>query len=249
MQPFLMLIRVAFPSRNGPGDFYAIFSAILDSIRCPSGGSLSKPRIAVVDENRNVREGLQSMLQSFGEVQTFASNEAFLQAKNTAAFDCVLVEAGAARPLHLHLLREGVSTPLVCIAAEPSVPDAVEAIKLGAVDYLVQPISDDALHGVLEAALRQSRSGVPDRFFQAEIELDPMLDRMERELIACALVRAKGVVGGRNGAAALLGVTRTGLLYKMKRLGISRAVQDESEDEEAQPEQPSARAASSSTTA
>jgi formate hydrogenlyase transcriptional activator len=48
------------------------------------------------------------------------------------------------------------------------------------------------------------------------------LDDAERKHILQALRETDGVIGGPGGAAALLGVKRTTLLYKMKRLGISR---------------------------
>ena len=141
--------------------------------------------------------------------------------------------AGAeiARKLQLRLLEAQVTTPVIYTCAEPSLPEAIEAIKLGAVDYLAMPIEADGLSRALEAALRQKRTGVPDRFLGADIGLEAKLDRMEYELICEALMRASGVVGGRNGAAKLLGVTRTGLLYKMKRLNISRALIAPSENE------------------
>jgi formate hydrogenlyase transcriptional activator len=44
----------------------------------------------------------------------------------------------------------------------------------------------------------------------------------ERDVIQEALRSTDGVIGGENGAAARLGVKRTTLLYKMRRLGISR---------------------------
>jgi formate hydrogenlyase transcriptional activator len=43
----------------------------------------------------------------------------------------------------------------------------------------------------------------------------------EREYILQALRQTEGVIGGSNGAASLLGLKRTTLLYKMRRLGIS----------------------------
>jgi formate hydrogenlyase transcriptional activator len=44
------------------------------------------------------------------------------------------------------------------------------------------------------------------------------------------LQEAEGVIGGRNGAAARLGLPRTTLIYKMKRLGIAVASIPISED-------------------
>jgi DNA-binding NtrC family response regulator len=52
--------------------------------------------------------------------------------------------------------------------------------------------------------------------------LEQKLDATERDLILQALNRTNWVLGGADGAASLLGLKRTGLLYKMHRLGISR---------------------------
>jgi len=48
------------------------------------------------------------------------------------------------------------------------------------------------------------------------------LDEAERSHILQTLEETKGVVGGRNGAAARLGLARSTLMYKMQRLGIHR---------------------------
>lgn len=51
-------------------------------------------------------------------------------------------------------------------------------------------------------------------------ERQPTLAEAERRSIEQALVACKGVVGGKDGAARLLGVPRSTLQYRMKRLGI-----------------------------
>jgi formate hydrogenlyase transcriptional activator len=49
------------------------------------------------------------------------------------------------------------------------------------------------------------------------------LEQAESSHILQTLQQTEGVIGGRNGAAARLGLPRTTLIYKMKRLGISVA--------------------------
>jgi formate hydrogenlyase transcriptional activator len=49
------------------------------------------------------------------------------------------------------------------------------------------------------------------------------LAELERDHIVRALEASNWVVGGRNGAAARLGMKRTSLVYRMQKLGISRA--------------------------
>jgi formate hydrogenlyase transcriptional activator len=45
---------------------------------------------------------------------------------------------------------------------------------------------------------------------------------LERDHILRALEASKWVIAGPNGAAARLGMKRTSLVYRMKKLGISR---------------------------
>jgi formate hydrogenlyase transcriptional activator len=47
------------------------------------------------------------------------------------------------------------------------------------------------------------------------------LKQAERSHILETLMQTEGVVGGTNGAAARLGLPRTTLIAKMKRLGIN----------------------------
>jgi len=48
------------------------------------------------------------------------------------------------------------------------------------------------------------------------------LAEVERDHILRALEASNWVIGGRNGAAERLGMKRTSLVYRMKKLGISR---------------------------
>ena len=59
------------------------------------------------------------------------------------------------------------------------------------------------------------------------------LAEIERDHIVRALEASSWVVGGRNGAAARLGMKRTSLVYRMQKLGISRssAIQSKSREE------------------
>ena len=75
--------------------------------------------------------------------------------------------------------------------------------------------------GELIAPLSELRAGSPLNVFSAQ---DPniSLREIEKGRILDVLRQAKWVVGGPSGAAALLGIKRTTLLYRMEKLGISR---------------------------
>ncbi len=85
------------------------------------------------------------------------------------------------------------------------------------------------LENVIERAVILSRDGVL-RVPRAEFERptgqrnDPpdRLATLERDAILSALRDARGIVGGPGGAAARLGVKRTTLQSRMRKLGIRR---------------------------
>jgi formate hydrogenlyase transcriptional activator len=62
----------------------------------------------------------------------------------------------------------------------------------------------------------------PELTGTANVSATATLDEAERSHILQTLERTDGVVGGRNGAAARLGLPRTTLIAKMNRLGINR---------------------------
>ena len=57
----------------------------------------------------------------------------------------------------------------------------------------------------------------------AAVAANPTLQAAERDHILRALREAKGMIGGPNGAAERLGLKRTTLNSKMKKLGIERS--------------------------
>ena len=91
------------------------------------------------------------------------------------------------------------------------------------------------LQNLIERALILSEDGVlPNPLLTAETQRlnvsaapTTLLDS-ERTLILRTLVAAGWVIGGRDGAAARLGLKRTTLIYKMQRHGISRPSLDSS---------------------
>jgi len=85
------------------------------------------------------------------------------------------------------------------------------------------------LQNLIERAVILSDDGVlPNPLLTAGTQRIPVtpapttLIDSERALILRSLEAAGWVIGGRDGAAARLGVKRTSLIYKMQRLGISR---------------------------
>jgi formate hydrogenlyase transcriptional activator len=73
---------------------------------------------------------------------------------------------------------------------------------------------------VLNSSLAQISDGIRHGSKSSESSTPVTLEQAERSHIAQTLLETGGVVGGRNGAAARLGLPRSTLISKMKRLGI-----------------------------
>jgi DNA-binding response OmpR family regulator len=117
-------------------------------------------RILVVDDEPNVPLVFRTALEAAGHAVTTADDgQAALDAVGQAPADLVLLDLrmpGMDGMDVLRLLRErGVTTPVVFVTAHGTVPDAVQAMKLGAIDFLAKPLDPEALRRVVDEVLRR----------------------------------------------------------------------------------------------
>lgn len=132
-------------------------------------------RILIVDDERNVRLMYRSALQSVGyEVHEAESATRAMAAFVDHKFDLAILDLRMPERDGMDLLHEmaelKIQTPAVMITAHGDVPHAVEAMKLGAIDFLAKPILPDQLREIVkEILLRhepQERHPVAPRDYQ-----------------------------------------------------------------------------------
>jgi formate hydrogenlyase transcriptional activator len=114
--------------------------------------------------------------------------------------------------------------------------DRVPAEAVDALERWTWPGNVRELESVIERAVIRSRNGVLDlavRDLRPEPDAEPpahptadglTLEAMERGHILRTLTDTHWVIGGPNGAAVRLGMKRSTLVSRMRKLGISRAV-------------------------
>jgi two-component system response regulator AtoC len=121
----------------------------------------SKLSLLVVDDDPEFRQSLATLLERDGfTVATAGSLAEGRDAVRGASHDAVLVDQTLPDGLGSRLLEglDGPSAPeMVVITGHGSVPDAVEAIKEGALDYLTKPVDVAKLRTVL-ANVRRMRA-------------------------------------------------------------------------------------------
>jgi DNA-binding response OmpR family regulator len=122
-------------------------------------------RILIVDDEPNVRLVFRTTLESAGyTLDEAADGEAALARVRDGRPDLVLLDLLMPRldgMATLQRLRDaGFDTPVVIITAHGSIPDAVAAMKLGAIDFLSKPLVPDTLRAVVAEVVR--RHAAPD---------------------------------------------------------------------------------------
>jgi two-component system response regulator PilR (NtrC family) len=119
---------------------------------------LVKPRILVVDDEPSIREFLQIMLKREKMLVEIASNgKEALQKISEAPFDLVISDIQMPELSGLELLQKlkekDPSSLIMMITAFGSTESAVEAMKLGAFDYLTKPFKIDDVKVRIQKAL------------------------------------------------------------------------------------------------
>ena len=120
-----------------------------------------KGKVYVIDDDEAMRDSLRFLLESAGfDVTLFETAAGFLDTLPGLDFGCVVSDVRMPGLDGIELLKRmkaGHSPfPIVIMTGHGDVPLAVEAMKLGAVDFLEKPFEDDRLIGMIETAIRQA---------------------------------------------------------------------------------------------
>jgi DNA-binding response OmpR family regulator/GGDEF domain-containing protein len=123
---------------------------------------MAKARILAVDDQRYFRELIAGMLAEEGfEAQTAASGEEALHILENADFDVVLTDLvmpGMDGSELVHRIKaRRPDQSIIVVTGVVDVKTAVDAMKLGATDYLLKPFDRRTLTVTLESILQNSR--------------------------------------------------------------------------------------------
>ncbi len=118
-----------------------------------------KKQVLIVDDEPNLRKILAAQLARDGyDVMTAADGEEGLALLREHHIDLVVTDLKMPKIDGMELLRlalrEDRDLPIVMITAHGTVDTAVEALKLGAFDYLTKPFDKDEVRQIVGKALR-----------------------------------------------------------------------------------------------
>ena len=118
----------------------------------------AEPLVHIIDDDDAARESLAFLLGTAGvAVRTYESAVAFMEALPAINGGCVVTDVrmpGMTGMELLQRLRErGIGLPVIVITGHGDVPLAVEAMKLGAADFIEKPFDDEVLLASVKTAL------------------------------------------------------------------------------------------------
>jgi len=152
--------------------------------------------VHVIDDDEGMRESLAFLLRSAQlEVKSFPSAKAFLDALPDPTLSCVITDVRMPELSGIDLLRRlkelKITVPVIVVTGHGDVALAVEAMKIGAVDFLEKPFDDVVLMASVQSALRQRGSQARRDSERAEFETRlAALSPRERDVLG-------GLVAGR----------------------------------------------------
>jgi DNA-binding NtrC family response regulator len=197
-------------------------------------------RILVVEDKDNMRALLRDILAPRHDITLAADGAAAVTLLEAESYEVVLTDVRMPGPDGFELVRlvkeRWPLTEVVMMTAFASVPAAVEAIRLGAYDYIQKPFDPDDVGLVVTRALARHRERASARSSPAtsqpasENELAALSyrealasarDRGSRDYLS-ALLKAFG--GNVSRAAERAGLERESLHRLLRRHGIQAGV-------------------------
>jgi DNA-binding NtrC family response regulator len=160
---------------------------------------MARKSILVVDDEKNQREILETILSGEGyDVTTASSGEAAMKFVEARRFDLVLTDLKMTGMSGLDLLKEltnyDKSIIVILLTAHGSVDSAVDALRLGAFDYLQKPYDSEKLLETVSRAL--------NKLTTLDIEIvsvSPEMDGVKKMILKIAKSNSTVLIRGESG--------------------------------------------------
>jgi FixJ family two-component response regulator len=118
----------------------------------------NKPTVFIIDDDEDIREGLEMLLESIGQEScSFESGNAFLDAYDEKMTGCLVLDIRMPKMSGLEVQRKlkqvNCLIPIIFISGHGDIPMAVEAMRLGAIDFIRKPFNEQDLIDRINEAL------------------------------------------------------------------------------------------------
>ncbi|EAQ35000.1 response regulator FixJ [Nitrobacter sp. Nb-311A] len=188
--------------------------------------------VYVIDDDPTMRDSLDFLLGSADfNVTLFDTAADFLDAHSGLLFGCVLSDVRMPGINGMDLLRRLKASasplPIIIMTGHGDIPLAVEAMKLGAFDFVEKPFEDERLIGMIEVALQQNPNHTKSDTVSAEIASRlATLSQRERQVMdgLVAGLSNKLIAREHNISPRTIEVYRANVMTKMQAHNLSELI-------------------------
>lgn len=191
-----------------------------------------KGNVYVIDDDPTIRDSLDFLLGSANfDVTLFDTAAGFLDSHSGLDFGCVVSDVRMPGIDGMDLLRRlkahASPLPVIIMTGHGDIPLAVEAMKLGAIDFVEKPFEDERLIGMIEAALEQGPDQAKGDSVSAEIVARvATLSQRERQVMdgLVAGLSNKLIAREHNISPRTIEVYRANVMTKMQAHNLSELI-------------------------
>lgn len=188
--------------------------------------------VYVIDDDDAVRHSLEFLLKTAGiEVRGFESAKAFLEMLPRIKTGCIITDVRMPEITGIDLLRRvkesGLDIPVIVITGHGEISLAVEAMKIGAVDFLEKPFDDDLLLASVRSALNKEIDTAKHKAEVADLhdKLTALSNRERQVLEGLVVGKANKVIAFDLGISPrTVEIYRANLMTKMAANSLSDLV-------------------------
>lgn len=152
--------QFVLPAAASEADAHPAPAEPVGSVR-PTAGS-AQPVVCFVDDDASVRQSLVRLFSGRGwSTASYASVQPLLDGQPLANVGCLVLDVRipemSGLEFYARLCREGNAPPAVFLSGHADLATGIEAMKLGAVEFLEKPVDDEVLIAAVGKALKRHR--------------------------------------------------------------------------------------------
>jgi len=120
--------------------------------------------IFIIDDDKQVMTALSRLVRTAGyEVESYCAVQEFLDRYRPEVPGCIILDVALGDwnglDVQRRLSAQGLKHPIIFISGESELYTSVQAMKAGAVDFLVKPVDADSLFQAIHTALERDLVG------------------------------------------------------------------------------------------
>jgi FixJ family two-component response regulator len=190
------------------------------------------PTVFVVDDDASVRDALVRLIRSIGmQVETFASGREFLGYQIPGGPACLVLDVRLSGENGL-VLQEALRTserplPIIFLTAHGTVSLCAQAMKAGAVDFLLKPVEEQDLLEAISRAIEEDRCTQDNQRQRAALARRvKTLTPREREVMALVVTGLlnKQIADALGTSEKTIKVHRAQVMQKMQAMSVADLV-------------------------